>query len=113
MNDIEIKPDSDIAKMVWNVSVGAFRHVIPILIAEKASRCDKTFDELFDEYEDASNELARAVMEEIYNISDDSIDQLIHYHMMVVTFALNSSGILDWEKGMSEIDELIGDDADE
>lgn len=109
MEDIEIGPDSSIAKNIWGVSIKAFRTGTMLLISQKAEMEGRDPEDLLDEYEEKNNKIARALMEEIWDESEDLIDQLIHYQMLVVTLALNASGLLEWREGMVEIDELLGE----
>lgn len=80
-----------------------------ILISQKAEMEGRDPEDLLDEYNEKNNDLAREVMERIWVESDDLIDQLVHYQMFVVTFALNASGLLEWREGMMEIDDLLGE----
>lgn len=109
MHDIEVDPNSEIAKDIWDLPVKAFWLGVRILAEEMAKDTGESKHEIIERYSEINDNMARDFMQRVWDESENVHDQLIHYQMLVVTFALNASGLLTWAEGMSEIEKLIGD----
>lgn len=109
MHDIEVDPNSDIANDIWDLPVKTFWLGVRMLTEQIAEETGESKHDVVERYSEINDNMARDFMQRVWDESENIQDQLIHYQMLVVTFALNASGLLTWATGMSEIEKLVGD----
>ena len=108
MDIVNIPQESPLMKQIADVRIAAFDMAAKCMIKREAEYLNKEYNEVYDFYDNNCQDLCLELFQKIFDLSEWHGDQLIYYHMILVTIAVNISGLLDWEQALEEIDQLEG-----